>query len=309
MRPARWPRVRATRGSRSGPITISATMPITSSSENPMSNMGTGEQKGARRRPLLPVVWRRQALDSVLERTSPSTTLPVTCGAGPASAGFSPPSRMPSLKPRTAPPRSAPMLRNFLVPKISTTIKRTTSQCQTLNEPITTSYRALFPPHEHRAERLRTPEDVHVEMIHLLMPDAPGVDDDAKAVRRPLPARQFPRQRQHLAERPLLRHSGLVERRYMLLGNHQDMDRGLRPEVVKSEYIVVFVDFARGDFAARDAAKNAARSFALSAHAAPSLRLRLRAAFSSMPEMTSRRCSSASTSCGPSPWLASMIRQ
>src|SRR6185503_13433304 len=34
--------VRATRGSRSGPITISATTPMTSSSENPMSNIARG---------------------------------------------------------------------------------------------------------------------------------------------------------------------------------------------------------------------------------------------------------------------------
>src|SRR6185437_8196056 len=39
MRPKRTPSVRATRGRRSGPITTSATMPITSISENPTSNM------------------------------------------------------------------------------------------------------------------------------------------------------------------------------------------------------------------------------------------------------------------------------
>src|SRR6185369_14445293 len=76
-----------------------------------------------------------QALDSVLPLTSPSTVLPLTCGAAPVSAAFSPVC-MPSLKPRTAPPRSAPMLRSFLVPKTSITITRTISQCQMLNEPI-----------------------------------------------------------------------------------------------------------------------------------------------------------------------------
>src|ERR671931_2424651 len=35
----RWPSVRATRGSFSGPITMSATSPMTRSSENPMSNI------------------------------------------------------------------------------------------------------------------------------------------------------------------------------------------------------------------------------------------------------------------------------
>ncbi len=37
-----------------------------------------------------------------------------------------------------APPRSPPMLRSFLVPKIMTTMANTTSQCQMLNEPIMT---------------------------------------------------------------------------------------------------------------------------------------------------------------------------
>src|SRR5688572_4518719 len=43
---------------------------------------------------------------------------------------------MPSLKPFTAPPRSVPRLRSFLVPKIRTTTSKTISQCQMLNEPI-----------------------------------------------------------------------------------------------------------------------------------------------------------------------------
>src|SRR6185312_2429710 len=42
MRPKRTPTVRATFGSRSGPITTSATMPINSISEKPTSNMVRG---------------------------------------------------------------------------------------------------------------------------------------------------------------------------------------------------------------------------------------------------------------------------
>ena len=43
---------------------------------------------------------------------------------------------MPSLKPRTAEPKSLPILPSFLVPNTRTTISRTTSQCQMLNEPM-----------------------------------------------------------------------------------------------------------------------------------------------------------------------------
>src|SRR5918993_1118810 len=44
------------RGSFSGPITMSATTPITISSEKPISNIGPYEQKGARWAPL---AWNR----------------------------------------------------------------------------------------------------------------------------------------------------------------------------------------------------------------------------------------------------------
>ena len=40
----------------------------------------------------------------------------------------------------TAPPRSEPMFFSFLVPKTSTTIRSTISQCQTLKEPMCYSY-------------------------------------------------------------------------------------------------------------------------------------------------------------------------
>src|SRR5690606_650522 len=45
-------------------------------------------------------------------------------------------SAMPFLKPLTAPPRSSPMLRSFLVPKMSATMTRTISQCQMLKLPM-----------------------------------------------------------------------------------------------------------------------------------------------------------------------------
>jgi sec-independent protein translocase protein TatA len=58
---------------------------------------------------------------------------------GDAAAGVSSLLFIPSLKPFTAPPRSWPMLRNFFVPKISTTTSSTISQCQMLNPPIVPS--------------------------------------------------------------------------------------------------------------------------------------------------------------------------
>src|SRR5690606_8795791 len=65
---------------------------------------------------------------------STSMVLASCCPAGGVSAL---PSLTPALKPLTAPPRSAPMLRSFLVPNTSMMITRTISQCQMLIEPIT----------------------------------------------------------------------------------------------------------------------------------------------------------------------------
>src|SRR3954463_10692627 len=128
---------------------------------------------------------------------------------------------MPSLKPRTAPPRSVPMLRSFLVPKISITITRTISQCQMLSEPIfrfsyfllqlALAFQSL--PLEHRSQRLGAAQDVHVDMIHLLMPGTTGVDDGAKALGRAFLARQLARERQHPAERVVVAHVRFVQAR------------------------------------------------------------------------------------------------
>ena len=63
---------------------------------------------------------------------SPMYIINPLAAAGSSSALF-----IPSLNPRTAPPRSCPMLRSFFVPKIITTMSSTMSQCQMLNEPMT----------------------------------------------------------------------------------------------------------------------------------------------------------------------------
>src|SRR3954467_15311648 len=71
----------------------------------------------------------------------------------------------------------------------------------------------------------------------------------------------------------------------------------LRPDVVEGHDLVVVVDFLRRNLPPPDLAEDAIRV----AH------LFFLAAFSSNPEMPSRRCISASTSAGPTPWRASTI--
>src|SRR5258706_12738044 len=124
--------------------------------------------------------------------------------------GSSPsPPFMPSLNPLTAPPRSAPMLRSFFVPKMSSTMSSTINQCQMLNEPI------FFAPGsrpresrpsgggrrwQHAPEWMGAADDVYVKMIHVLPADSAGVDDRAEAVGRPLLARKPGRDGEHAAQ-------------------------------------------------------------------------------------------------------------
>src|SRR5690606_27989162 len=111
----------------------------------------------------------------------------------PSSSGVSA-SFMPSLKPFTAPPRSEPMLRSFLVPKTSSTMTRTTSQCQMLKEPITLSSML-----QHGRQHVRTTQYMDVEMIHLLPADPSRIDDRAEAVVQSLFARELRRDGHDLA--------------------------------------------------------------------------------------------------------------
>ena len=84
------------------------------------------------------------------------------------------------------------MLRSFFVPKISSTMTRTMTQCPAHAEPMKLSScggRALF-LRDHSRERIRAADDVDVQMIHVLPADPPRVHDGAEAVRRALLARE-----------------------------------------------------------------------------------------------------------------------
>src|SRR5437016_5820347 len=133
-------------------------------------------------------------------------------------------------------------------------------------------------------------------MIHLLMPHPAVLDDGAEAIGHACLARKTARDQEHLAQRRLVRRQRVVERGDMRLRHDQEMHRRLRADVVEGHDVVVVVNLLRRNQAARDLAKNAIRvvHFFLEA-------------FSSSPEMPSRRCISASTSAGPRPWRASTI--
>src|SRR5213592_779483 len=302
--------VRATRGSRSGPMTMSATTAITISSENPTSNT-EGERIVQKKKPgPLPASGsgRRPLQVLALSLTSPSMVRPPSWdwGEGPLSECLSAEeSFMPSLNPRTAPPRSAPMLRSFFVPKTSKTISSTTSQCQMLQVPMALPFRAF----QHRAQGFRAADDMDVQMIHLLPTHTSGVDDDAKTVGRPLLARQARRHGEDLAQYRLVVQLAIRERINVFLRDDHEMHRGERMDVMEGENLGVLVDFSTGDFSPDDPAEDAVFRVHPYFRSTFARRLSARAAFSSIPEIPSRRRSSASTSAGRKSYCASMIRQ
>src|SRR5882672_2242843 len=80
-----------------------------------------------------------------LSLISPSMVRPLSWAEDSLSECLSAPdSFMPSLNPRTAPPRSVPILRSFFVPKTSNTINSTTSQCQMLQVPMALPFQLRF---------------------------------------------------------------------------------------------------------------------------------------------------------------------
>src|SRR5690606_15401456 len=168
-----------------------------------------------------------------------------------SSAGVST-SFMPSLNPRTAPPRSEPMLRSFFVPNTSSTITRTTSQCQMLKEPITLSSML-----QHGRQHVRTTQYMDVEMIHLLPADPSRIDDRAEAVVQSLFTRELRRDGHDLAHHRRMFGLHLEHGRDVAFGNHEEMHRRGRVDVVESHDVVVLVEFLRRDLARDDLAENA----------------------------------------------------
>src|SRR5271169_5479453 len=97
----------------------------------------------------------------------------------------------------------------------------------------------------------------------------------------------------------------IVERDIFALGDYQDMGRGQRVDVVKGEDVLVLVDFIARDLAAKDSGEDI---IAVVSQLPPPLKLFgqmfARPRFSSIPDLPSRRASSAATSAGEMPTSA-----
>src|SRR5687768_5521135 len=67
----------------------------------------------------------------------------------------------------------------------------------------------------------------------------------------------------HGADQPVVRRRQVVERRDVLLRDHQDVHRRLRVDVVEGEQLIVFVDLRRGNVTRNDLAEQAAHTSAI----------------------------------------------
>src|SRR5208282_1769033 len=149
---------------------------------------------------------------------------------------------MPSLKPRTAPPRSWPILRSFLVPKISTTTSSTISQCQMLSPPMVVLL-LCSRLGQHSTQRFRSTDDVHMQMHHILPADPPRVNDGAIAVGRSLLAGEPAGQRQNPPQHAHVFRCCVGQRCQVLFRHEHEMHRRLRVDVVEAENLLVLVHF------------------------------------------------------------------
>src|ERR1700730_1720240 len=152
------------------------------------------------------------------------------------------------------------------------------------------------------AAQIAAAEQVHVKMRHLLVGGRSGVGKDAIAgLGHPLLTGEVSEgadQSRHLGGRSPF--GEIVERDVFPFWDHQNMGGRLRADVVEGEDVLVLVNLVAGDFAAQDSGEDVV---AVVGHYASVQRF-ARARFSAMPEVPSRRVSSAATSAGETPAAA-----
>src|SRR6266571_5241986 len=277
--------VRATRGSRSGPITMSATTAITISSENPTSNT-EGErivQKRSRDRSRHPdQAEDPSGLGLVLDlafdgaatqlRLGRRSALGMLVGRGIFHA---------VLESSYGPAQVGADVTEFFRAENE-------QNDQQHDQPVPNApgtHGLPFRAFQHRAQGFRAADDMDVQMIHLLPAHSSGVYDDAKPVGRPLLARQARRHGEDLAQYRLVAHVAIRERVDVFLGDDHEVNRSERMDVMEGENVGVLVHFLAGDFSPDDLAEDAVFRIHSYFRSAFARRLSARAAFSSTPEI------------------------
>ena len=100
----------------------------------------------------------------------------------------------------------------------------------------------------------RTAHDVHVQVVHFLTTLCSVVDHDSETTIRvgvaTLLRSQLGRQSHHVAHQSGMLRGQMHHRRDVQLGDDQKMNGRPRRDVMEGEHMVVFMDFARGNFPA-----------------------------------------------------------
>ena len=103
------------------------------------------------------------------------------------------------------------------------------------------------------------PEQMQVQMVHGLASVVARVHDDAIAIVQFLPPRNLRRSSHEMSHQRKVFGQCLCRGCNVLLGNYQQMRRGLRIDIRKADAGLVFVDTARWYGARDDLAKQAIR--------------------------------------------------
>src|SRR5512139_802831 len=245
--------VRATLGRRSGPMTISATTPMTRSSEKPMSNMVQSKVQDS----------SRKACCS-LHRGSRTSALLLVLDFGVDGAA-------------TFLAFLADLGRIFLHAFLQSLHRATqvaadvaqllgaeNQQHDDQNDqpmPDAKATHGVSPVGLTALGGFAAAEYVNVKMEHFLAAAASGVDQRLEAGVESLFFRQARCQQQHPAELRLVRGRAVGQRRDVQLRNDQEVDARKRMDVVKRQHLVVFVDLAARDVAGDDLAEDAVSHF------------------------------------------------
>jgi hypothetical protein len=109
--------------------------------------------------------------------------------------------------------------------------------------------------------QLPSADEVDVKVEHGLPRAGADVQDGAVALLDIAIAGDLGSREVAAADNFSVRSFGFIQSREMSFGDDKNVSRGLRADVLKSEDVVIFVDFFRGDLAAEDATEEARGSW------------------------------------------------
>ena len=108
---------------------------------------------------------------------------------------------------------------------------------------------------DHLFRHLTAAEDMEMKVVDRLAGIVSAVGNNPVSARQVLLRGNDPDGPKAFRKLGIRGSGGIIQGAYMLLRNHQDMDRRLRIDITESVDIFILIDFLRGDLAADDPAK------------------------------------------------------